>query len=259
MFSRFVRIVVAITLLIFIVNAPSKIAEASKEAGTMGNGYKKYIENKQDTQHRKSQETKEAAVVPKEDSILDLSEWQGKLTSAQVKKLKANYDFIILRAQYGSDYKDATFATNSKLLEANNMKYGVYSYSMYENASDARTEAKSLYNRAPNASFYINDYEEETVTSGTSDESTQAWLEEMRKYSGDKKVLLYSYEDFMLNNTATAVQSYDGYWLAAYQETQPEREHVLWQYTDSYYSEELDQNVDANVLSPNVQSSWFVS
>ena len=33
------------------------------------------------------------------------------------------------------------------------MKYGVYTYSMYENASEARTEAKSLYNRAPNASF----------------------------------------------------------------------------------------------------------
>ncbi|SUM37654.1 Uncharacterised protein [Mammaliicoccus fleurettii] len=31
MFSRFVRIVVAITLLIFIVNAPSKIAEAQKK------------------------------------------------------------------------------------------------------------------------------------------------------------------------------------------------------------------------------------
>ncbi|PTI89109.1 GH25 family lysozyme [Mammaliicoccus vitulinus] len=258
MSKRIVRVIIAITLLMIMVNTSTKAAEASKEEGTMGNGYKKYIENKKDTQLRKNQETEEAAVVPKDQSILDLSEWQGALTSDQVKKLKANYDFIILRAQYGSDYKDATFATNSKLLAANNMKYGVYSYSMYENASDARTEAKALYNRAPNASFYINDYEEETVTSGTSDESTQAWLDEMRKYSGNKKVLLYSYEDFMLNHTATAVQSYDGYWLAAYQDAQPEREHVLWQYTDSYYSEELDQNVDANVLGPNVQTSWFI-
>ncbi|WP_323703309.1 GH25 family lysozyme [Mammaliicoccus sp. Dog046] len=236
-------------------------AEASEQAGTMGQGYKKYIaqEGKQENKAGRQETMEEAAVRARENSVLDLSEWQGTLTSAQVKKLKSNYDFIILRAQYGSDYKDKTFATNSQLLDANNMKYGVYSYSMYEDPNDARVEARSLYNRAPNASFYVNDYEEDRVTSGDANESTVAWLDEMRKYSGNKKVLLYSYEDFMENNIAESVPSYDGLWLAAYQDTEPEREHVMWQYTDSYYSEELDQNVDANVLGPNVQTSWLLS
>ncbi|PTJ51931.1 GH25 family lysozyme [Mammaliicoccus sciuri] len=259
MSRRFLKMMITVVTMMFIINVSSEEVEAGQEEGTMGHGYKKYIENENQNTFRNKQEIEESSTVAKDDSILDLSEWQGELTSAQVKKLKANYDFIILRAQYGSDYKDATFDTNSKLLSANNMKYGVYTYSMYENASEARTEAKSLYNRAPNASFYINDYEEESVASGDTNASTLAWLNEMRKYSGDKKVLLYSYEDFMVNHTANAVGSYDGYWLASYQETQPEREHVLWQYTDSYYSSELDQNVDANVLGPNVQSSWFIN
>lgn len=236
-------------------------AEASEQVGTMGQGYKKYIaqEDKQENKASNQETMEEAAVRARDHSVLDLSEWQGTLTSAQVQKLKSNYDFIILRVQYGSDYKDKTFATNAQLLEANNMKYGVYSYSMYEDPSDARVEARALYNRAPNARFYINDYEEDTVTSGDANDSTLAWLDEMRKYSGSKKVLLYSYEDFMEKNIAESVSSYDGFWLAAYQDTEPEREHILWQYTDSYYSEALDQNVDANVLGPNVETSWLLS
>ena len=41
--------------------------------------------------------------------VLDISEWQGLLTNEQIKQLKKNYDFIILRAQYGSEYVDKTF------------------------------------------------------------------------------------------------------------------------------------------------------
>ena len=71
------------------------------------------------------------------------------------------------------------------------MDFGVYSYSMYENPDDARYEAQTLYNRAPKASFYINDFEENTVTSGTADESTTAWYDKMRSLAGDKNLILF--------------------------------------------------------------------
>lgn len=35
------------------------------------------------------------------------------------------------------------------------MKYGVYSYSMYESPKDARYEAKTLSQRAPKAAFTL--------------------------------------------------------------------------------------------------------
>ena len=60
------------------------------------------------------------------------------------------------------------------------MKFGVYSYSMYENADDARYEARMLYNRAPKAEFYINDYEQQTVTSGDANTATVAWADQMK-------------------------------------------------------------------------------
>ena len=42
---------------------------------------------------------------------------------------------------------------NAALLEQNKMKYGVYSYSMYESPKDARYEANTLSQRAPKPPF----------------------------------------------------------------------------------------------------------
>ncbi|MCT6859096.1 MAG: GW dipeptide domain-containing protein, partial [Apilactobacillus sp.] len=44
---------------------------------------------------------------------------------------------------------------------------------------------------------------------------------------------------------------------AAYQTNEPQREHVLWQYTDHFYSPALNQYVDASVLTQK-NSSWFI-
>src|SRR5699024_791504 len=201
----------------------------------------------------------EANTTQTGERVLDISEWQGDLTEQQVKELKANYDFIIIRAQYGSEKVDASLEHNSALLDKHNLDFGVYSYSMYESPEDARYEAQTLYNRAPEASFYINDFEEDTVTSGTPEESTSAWYDEMKSLAGNKKLLFYSYENFMTEHVSTSVNDYDGYCIANYNADQPKRVHVLWQYTDSYTSPELDQEVDANYTGPAIDTSWFTS
>lgn len=83
------------------------------------------------------------------------------------------------------------FRAQFSFIRQNNMKFGVYSYSMYENADDARYEARTLYNRAPKASFYINDYEQSSVTSGDENTATQAWANQMRQLAGNKNTLLF--------------------------------------------------------------------
>ena len=95
------------------------------------------------TSNRSTFSTKSKAITTQNgDRVLDISEWQGNLTDAQVKQLKRDYDFIIIRGQYGSEYVDQCLENNSALLDKNNMKFGVYSYSLYENADDARNELK---------------------------------------------------------------------------------------------------------------------
>ncbi|MEK4562929.1 GH25 family lysozyme [Staphylococcus sp. FSL K6-3157] len=247
------------------MNVTHAAGDTSNQRGTMGYGYQQYIEKHPEKSFERSSENNsnetqsEAGTTQSGERILDISEWQGDLTEQEVKDLKANYDFIIIRAQYGSEKVDASLEHNSALLDEQGLDFGVYSYSMYENPEDARYEAQTLYNRAPKASFYINDFEQDTVTSGSSEESTSAWYDEMKSLAGDKKVLFYSYENFMAEHASESVSEYDGTWVANYNPDQPTREHVLWQYTDSYASPELNQNVDANYTGPNVSTDWFTS
>lgn len=138
------------------------------------------------TSNRSTFSTKSKAITTQNgDRVLDISEWQGNLTDAQVKQLKRDYDFIIIRGQYGSEYVDQCLENNSALLDKNNMKFGVYSYSLYENADDARNEAQTLYSRAPKASFYVNDFEQNSITSGDADTATKAWADEMKQLAGE--------------------------------------------------------------------------
>jgi lysozyme len=232
--------------------------QPNAQKGTMGYGYKHYL-SQHPEKNTQSKVKTEAGTTQQGERVLDISEWQGDLTADQVKKLKDNYDFIIIRAQYGSERIDTSLEHNSALLDKYDLPFGVYSYSMYENPDDARYEAQTLYNRAPKASFFINDYEENTVTSGSIDDSTNAWYDEMKGLAGNKKVLLYSYQNFMEENLTNTVSTYDGFWLANYSETQPSREYALWQYTDQYHSPELDQDVDANYTSPDKDTNWFIS
>ncbi|PWG00271.1 GH25 family lysozyme [Levilactobacillus bambusae] len=197
-------------------------------------------------------------ITQRSNSAPDISEWQGSMSDSQAKALKKEVPFVILRVQYGSDYYDRTFDHNLALVKKYNIPYGVYSFSQYSSPSDAKTEAKDLYNRAPEASFYVNDYEDQTVSSGSTDTATKNWYTEMRSLAGNRKILLYSGQWFVDLYAPKAVGSYDGFWLAAYQSNEPTSTHVLWQYTDSYYSSSLNQNVDASVYTSKPKS-WFFS
>ncbi|MGF7436822.1 GH25 family lysozyme [Lentilactobacillus senioris] len=222
---------------------------SEKPAGTMGSSYPVQQYNAF---------AKSRVSISRSNSVPDLSEWQGSFTDAQVKKLKNQVPFVILRVQYGSDYKDNTFNHNVALMQKYGVPYGVYSFSQYSSASDAKTEARDLYNRAPDAEFYVNDYEDQTSSGNTNTAATN-WYNTIKPLAGSRKVLLYSYASFMQSYASKAVKDYDGFWLAAYQTSEPTTaSHVLWQYTDSYYMSSLGQSVDASV-STSKDSSWFLS
>ncbi|MCY9807423.1 GH25 family lysozyme [Lentilactobacillus senioris] len=231
------------------VTASADTTLSEKPAGTMGSSYPVQQYNAF---------AKSRISINRSNSVPDLSEWQGSFTDAQVKKLKNQVPFVILRVQYGSDYKDKTFNHNVALMQKYGVPYGVYSFSQYSSASDAKTEARDLYNRAPDAEFYVNDYEDQT-TSGNTNTAATNWYNTIKPLAGSRKVLLYSYASFMQSYASSAVKDYDGFWLAAYQTSEPtSASHVLWQYTDSYYMSSLGQAVDASV-STSKDSSWFLS
>lgn len=189
--------------------------------------------------------------------VLDLSEWQGTITATQAKKLKSEVSGVILRVQYGSNYRDKTFEKNAKTLRKAGVKFGVYTFSQYVSTADARTEAKDFYNRskAYNPSFYVNDAEENTVTSGSYAAATKAWAEQMKKLT-KKPLVLYSYRYFY-NSYIKSKAGYNRFWLAAYQSSTPTpKDFQLWQYTDKRYSLSLGKSTDANKI---ISGNWFGS
>lgn len=191
------------------------------------------------------------------NNVYDISEWQQNLTDQQVQQLKNEVPFVILRVQYGSAYADKQFQHNRDMMDKYGIPYGVYSFSQYENPDDAANEARALYNRAPNARFYVNDYEKQTVKYGGTNKSTRAWVDALRPLVGNRKILFYSYADFMLRHASYAISHYDGYWLAAYQNDEPKREHVLWQFSQSFHSNALNENLDASALTQR-DANWFL-
>lgn len=190
-------------------------------------------------------------------AIPDISEWQGKLTSTQVSNLKKQVSFVINRRQYGSSYVDKYAANNTALYVKHGIPFGEYDYATFTSAASARAEAKNFYNRSnKNAKFYALDFEENDVTSGTTNAAVKAWYDEMSSLTG-KKLIFYSYQSFATTYANSARAKFDAQWIANYSYT-PTISFALWQYTDSNYLSSLGEATDNNRVATAVHPvSWW--
>lgn len=74
---------------------------------------------------------------------IDVSQWNGKIDWAKVKK--TDVDYAIIRVGYGNDYKsqdDTQFLNNVKGCIANKIPFGVYIYSYATSDTMAKSEAE---------------------------------------------------------------------------------------------------------------------
>lgn len=189
--------------------------------------------------------------------IPDISEWQGKLTSHQVKKLKKQVAFIINRRQYGTYREDKFVDNNTKLYQKFGIPFGEYDFATFRNASEAKLEAKTFYHRSnKHAKFYVLDYEQSSGQRGNTDAMVKAWYQTMRKLT-PKKLIFYSYQSFALKHASKARKNFDGQWIANYSK-QPSIKTDLWQYTDKKHVPALKQSIDASkIMSLKKDISWW--
>ncbi|KRL93879.1 GH25 family lysozyme [Levilactobacillus hammesii] len=190
-------------------------------------------------------------------AIPDISEWQGKLTASQVSNLKSQVSFVINRRQYGSSYQDLYATNNTALYVKYGIPFGEYDYARFTSAASAKQEAKDFYNRSnKNAAFYALDFEEDDVTSGTTNAAVKAWYDEMRSLTG-KNLVFYSYQSFATTYASTARTSFDAQWIANYSST-PTISYALWQYTDNNYLAALNEYTDNSKAVTSVHPiSWW--
>lgn len=177
--------------------------------------------------------------------VIDISEWQGYITATQAKRLKSEVQGVILRVQYGSAYADKVFPANAATLNRAGVPFGVYSYSMYTSAADAKNEARVLYARAKayKPAFYANDAEQYTTTNGSYKAAVKAWGTQMQSLTS-KPVVLYSGSSFYRSYIGSTTK-YDKFWEANYGASRWYSSD-WWQYTDHFYSTSLGKGVDGN-------------
>jgi GH25 family lysozyme M1 (1,4-beta-N-acetylmuramidase) len=190
--------------------------------------------------------------------IPDISEWQGKLTDSQVSQLKGQVPFIINRRQYGANYVDKYATSNTNLYVKYGIPFGEYDYATFTSAASAKNEAKLFYQRSnKNAKFYVLDYEENDVTSGSTNSAVKAWYNEMRSLTS-KKLVFYSYQSFATTYANSARKSFDAQWIANYS-SKPTIQTDLWQYTNKKYIPALKESVDAStILNSSKPITWWV-
>lgn len=204
-----------------------------------------------------------AGAVKASAAVPDISEWQGKTTSTEVKSLASQADFVINRVQYGSSYEDLYHSSNESLYVKYGIPFGSYDYATFTSTSTAKAEAKKLYSRSnKNTKFYVLDFETTSMSSSAANAAVKAWYNEMRSLTS-KKLIFYSYQSFATTYANTARQSFDAQWIANYS-SKPTISFSLWQYSSSYYLSSLGQYVDNSLYdSASVTTyhplSWWTS
>ncbi|WP_203619519.1 hypothetical protein [Apilactobacillus nanyangensis] len=176
----------------------------------------------------------------------DISEFQGQLSDQQVMNLKNEVKFVVLRMQDGQ-YHDRQVNNNISLMDKYGIPYGVYSYSRYTNPAQARQEARRLYSLAPNARFYVNDFE--IGFTNTSDQGAVSWAKTMKRLT-NQPVIFYSSQSTLDQFQQSTLNAYTAVWLANYTNytPNPRYNYDLWQYTDKYQSKALGEALDADTI-----------
>ncbi|WP_457951337.1 GH25 family lysozyme [Lactiplantibacillus pentosus] len=192
-------------------------------------------------------------------AVVDISEWQGRLTPSQVQAMKGQVLFVINRRQYGIGYVDRDAVNNTALYVRYGIPFGEYDFSQFTDAASARREAQAFYARSNKAArFYALDFEVDTVRSGSTNAAVAAWYHEMRSLT-KKKLIFYSYASFALTYANQARQHFDAQWIGAITRNPPIIPAALWQYTDRYHLAGLAAPVDNSRVMTGVHPvSWWL-
>ena len=177
---------------------------------------------------------------------LDISKWNGNIDWKAVKK--ANIDFVIIRAGYGTGYVDPYFKTNIENAIKNNLMIGIYWFSYSYTYQGAKLEAEKCYKTIRKYKDNITlpvfwDFEYDSVNyarnhghsiskklaSGMAD-TFCATIKNKGMRAG-----IYTNIDYANNYFSKDVLSKYHTWIAQWTSTCTYKEHyIIWQCTDNF-------------------------
>ena len=183
---------------------------------------------------------------------VDVSEWQGSVNFAQIKK--SGIDYVILRAGFGREasQKDAEFENNYKKAKTAGLKIGAYWYSYADSVADAKREAVACLKVLKGKSlelpvFYdMEDGSQTGFTKATLTDMAEAFCEAIK--AGGFVPGIYANLSWFTNRLDyKALEKKYFIWLAQYH-AEAQLGCDIWQYTSSGKVAGVTGNVDMNII-----------
>ena len=177
---------------------------------------------------------------------LDISKWNGNIDWKAVKK--ANIDFVIIRAGYGTGYVDPYFKTNIENAIKNNLMIGIYWFSYAHSYQGAKLEAEKCYKTIRKYKDNINlpvfwDFEYDSVNSANrkgyhiSKKLASGMADTFCTTIKNKgmRAGIYTNIDYANNYFTKDVLSKYHTWIAQWTSTCTYKDHyIMWQCTDNF-------------------------
>lgn len=191
------------------------------------------------------------------EKIVDISKYQPNVN---YDALISDTALIILRAGYrgtsGDIKKDQVFDNHANELIKRGVRFGVYFYSIANNAEKAQIEARMFYSYAKqyNPLFWAMDAEKDVITNA----AIVAFTDELRKL-GAARIGVYCanhlYNKYDYDSIANKM---DFTWIPDYRKNTTVRKCDLWQFTSTGTVAGIAGNVDLNKITGDGKTlEWF--
>ena len=177
---------------------------------------------------------------------LDISKWNGNIDWKAVKK--ADIDFVIIRAGYGTGYVDPYFKTNMENAIKNNLMIGIYWFSYAHSYQGAKLEAEKCYKTIKKYKDNISlpvfwDFEYDSVNFANrkgyhiSKKLASGMADTFCTTIKNKgmRAGIYTNIDYANNYFTKDVLNKHHTWIAQWTSTCTYKEHyIIWQCTDNF-------------------------
>ena len=187
---------------------------------------------------------------------IDVSEFQGQIDWAKVKKAGIQFVFIKFGNiyDYDTNYKDSTFETNYKNAKAEGLKVGVYVYNYCNSIDTLKKGLKWFFTKLENKKLDLPiflDMEDKDIQGETKATLTKQ-CNEFAKYVKNKgyQAGVYANANWLKNELNMSDFDEDlAVWVAQYGVSKPQISNPdIWQYTSDGKVNGISGRVDMNYL-----------
>lgn len=186
----------------------------------------------------------------------DVSEYQGRIQWDKIGKVEDTFElsFVFIRATAGKNKVDKKFKRNWKKAKENNFICGAYHYYRpNENSLQQADNFIKTVNLAKGDFPPVLDIEKlpKTQSIDSLKVGLRRWLVKVEKHY-KMKPIIYSGESYYTDFLKDEFSDYP-LWIANYNiwKKKPEKDWLIWQFTEKGRVEGIDGTVDLNVFNDN--------